>query len=216
MKSVLLISITLTWHLFVSGQKTIIGFHAGFNYAFSKGGMPDGAKVGYIPGIAAGILIDKKIGAKVSLQPALNFIQKGAKEEGSGSAFFYDYKSKIRLNYIELPFNFLYRAPGGFFAGGGPVLSLALSGSYYYQYTNENGEVIVEDRKVKFYDLIEIMGSSDGDAERYEAGINVMTGITFKNNLFISANFNYGLTHSINNTNSLYLGVRIGYMFKEN
>ena len=152
------------------------------------------SKVGLTFGIMSNIPINKSI----SFQPALNYIQKGASYTEDET------KIKIKLNYLELPLNFVYNAPeknGHFFIGAGPYIAYGIA-----------AKVKVGDVEVKGH-----FGSGEDDmAKPLEIGANVLTGYQFAGGFNIAANYNRGLnnisTDRSSKEHNYYFGLRVGYM----
>lgn len=200
-------------YLTVSAQNTRFGFTAGAtfsNYKAEFDGESDNGNT--LTGITAGVLADIPIGKTISFQPAVNFVQKGTKDEqGSGSE---TEKVKLTINAIEIPLNIVYNAPGNngnFFIGAGPTLAFAVSGKAKYEYA---GESISED--------LEFGNSDDDDLKGLDLGANVMAGYRFPNGVFIAANFNAGLSNLVPgdaegaSLKSHYFGIRLGWLLKGN
>jgi hypothetical protein len=156
------------------------------------------AKIGFIGGITASTAIAKRW----IFRPELNFAQKGGTinfdQEGT--------KVNATLNYIELPLNVVYSPKGKFFFGAGPSLAYGVSGNYKVtgQYSGSTS--------VKF-------GSdSNSDFKPFEFGVNLLVGWQLNSGVFFTINYNAGIsnisTTSGETDNNSYLGLKIGYMFK--
>ena len=159
-------------------------------------------------GFTAGLLLDVGVGEHFSFQPALNFIQKGTKDEQTflGTTE----KVKITVNYIELPLNFLYNSRGksvNYFIGAGPSIAFVLNGKYKYSdgtsSLNEN---------LKF-------GSGDEDFMKpLDLGANFVTGFSLNNGIMFSVNYNVGLNNLFphgsddGTLKSRYFGIKVGYL----
>ena len=190
----------------VQAQKTQFGFTGGATFANYKsnydgtnqsGNSKTGFTIGAIANIAAG--------KSFVIQPAINWVQKGTKDEqtegGSTS------KISLTTNNIELPVNFMY-SHNGFFIGAGPSFTFGVSGKITSEFNGEKS-----DEKVNF-------GNSDEDVMKsFDFGANALTGYQFKGGLLIAANYNIGLSNlapgSDPNKGSLkssYFGIRLGYL----
>lgn len=192
-------------------QKIRIGFTTGVavaNYKSKVDGNTESgnAKVGF----TAGVLADIPVGNHLSFQPALNFVQKGTKDEQTYGGV--TEKIKLNINCIELPLNFLYNSrgkKGNFFVGAGPSLAFALSGKAKYDDgTNKLSE------KIKF-------GSGDEDfMKAVDLGANFIAGYAIQNGISFCLNYNAGLNNLFphgsadGSLRSNYFGVRLGYMLK--
>ena len=194
-------------YLTAPAQGTRFGLAAGVafsNHTAKVDGEKDNGKS--VTGITAGILVDISAGKHFSFQPAVNFIQKGAKDEESMGT-----ELKLKVNSIEVPLNFLYntRGEGGnFFIGAGPSIAMALSGKI------KIGGTIPRNIDMKF-------GNDDDDNMKgMDIGANILTGYCFSNGLFFSANYNMGLSNLYpgesgdDKLKSRYFGIKLGYLLK--
>ncbi len=178
-------------------QKSKWGLQAGATYAnltiASDGESESGD---YKPGFTVGAMLDKQIGKTIFFQPALNFVQKGYKDDRDGDSF------KVSFNYLELPLNFVYRSKkeSGFFIGGGPSIGCGLGGN-----TNINGEK----ENIDF--------GGDDNPDLFEVEANLLTGYMFPKKLQVSFNFNFGITSLMDSkevrAKNNYFGLRLGYYF---
>jgi len=190
-------------------QKMRFGFTSGISVANYKAKLGDESKSGNAKaGFTAGLLLDLPVGKHFSFQPAVNFVQKGMKDEQT----FFNTTEKVKLttNYIELPLNFLYNSRGkigNFFIGTGPSIAVAISGKYKYSDgTNSANE------NIKF-------GSGDDDMMKpVDLGINFLTGFSLNNGLMFAVNFNAGMNNlAAQNSDdaslrSHYVGIKLGYL----
>lgn len=190
-------------------QKVRVGFTTGISIANYKAKMGNESQSGNAKaGFTAGILLDLAIGKHLSFQPAINFVQKGTKDEQTISNT--TEKVKLTTNYIELPLNFLYNSRGrfgNFFIGAGPSFAVAISGKYKY-----SDGVNSTDENIKF-------GSGDDDMmKQVDIGANFLTGFALNNGLMFSVNFNAGLNNLAAQDSddaslrSHYAGIKLGYL----
>ena len=187
----------------VQAQKSKFGFTAGATLAkqtlkFEGASISFQSKIGFTAGVAG----DIPMGKNFSFMPAINFVQKGSKSKNDS------YETTTNLNYIEIPFNFVYRIPGKsghLFMGAGPSVAYGISGT-----TKDNDTTEPMDEKVKF-------GSSEeDDIKPLELAANILLGYQFKNGFNIAANYNLGV-NNISPTEELkghnnYFGLRLGMM----
>lgn len=105
-----------------SAQKTSYGFTIGTaisNYTSKVDGVKQTEKS--VAGLTAGVLLEIPAGENFSIQPAVNFVQKGTRDEQNSE------KVKLSVNCIEVPLSFLYTATGStgiFLSGQGRHLPL--------------------------------------------------------------------------------------------
>ena len=192
-------------------QKTRLGFTTGLSIANYKSKVDGNNESGNAKaGFTAGVFVDVPVGKHFSFQPALNFVQKGAKENFTINNTTYKYS--LNINYIEMPLNFMYNSnskSGNFFIGAGPSLALAAGGKYKYK---DDANSISE--KIKF-------GSADDDFMKpLDLGANIVTGFTLNSGFMFSANYNAGLNNLFPNGSadgrlrSYYFGIKLGYLLK--
>ncbi|MFT3910879.1 MAG: outer membrane beta-barrel protein [Ferruginibacter sp.] len=116
-------------------------------------------------------------------------MQKGYKNTyQSGAAYV-----KVRLNYIEVPLNFVYNIPAGagkVYLGLGPNFGLGLSGKSRY-YVNSN---LLESRDVKFDGDTDDPNSNNDHLKRFDFGGNLLAGYTCNMGLTFGVSFTLGLT----------------------
>src|SRR5262245_50769987 len=108
MKKLFALYIALFSLIVVNAQSVRFGITAGTSIASQKYkssglSITGDSKVGF----TAGVLADAAISENFVFQPGLNFTQKGSKLSSGG------FTVTQTLNYIELPLNFLYKAPAG-------------------------------------------------------------------------------------------------------
>lgn len=104
-------------------------------------------------GFTAGVFTNFPISTNFIFRPGLNYTQKGGKvNETQGTL---TSESKLTLNYIELPLDFIYKAAGGFFVGAGPALAYGLNGKNKYSITGECFPV--KTHRVKMRSILEVM-----------------------------------------------------------
>lgn len=194
-----------TFYFTGNARNTRFGFSAGAtfaNYNSKLNGESD--KGDSKPGVTVGVLVDVPVSQHFSFQPAINFVQKGTKEEEGGE------KVSLGVNCIEVPMNFLYNTAGNsgnFFIGAGPSLAFGLSGKIKF----DDGTTS-ESEDIKF-------GSGDEDLMKgFDLGANFLAGYAFSNGLFVSANYNMGLSNlnpsgSDDGTlKSSYFGIKLGFL----
>lgn len=142
-------------------------------------------------GYHAGINLLIPFADEIYFQPGLLFSTKGALDKNDLTEI------KVRLNYLELPLNLLYRGQLGnnfILLGFGPYLGFALGGNFM---------VNDDERKIKFQNSIDT-----GDPlttpymRRLDAGANIFAGYELENGLFLTINSQLGLL-KINPDNNL-------------
>ncbi|HNL66316.1 MAG TPA: porin family protein [Ferruginibacter sp.] len=208
MKKVTLIAMILVY-VSTYGQKTKLGISSGIsiaNYTSKVDGRNESGNS--LAGYTGGIFADVSLGKHISLQPALNFVQKGSKYKYT--VLGYSTKSQITVNLFEVPINLLYNSRGktvNVFAGLGPSIAFGVGGKAK---SSDPGGTYSE--KVKFGT------SDDATMRRVDAGINILAGITLKGGFMFAVNYNGGVTNLFphgeddGTLRSRYFGIRLGYM----
>ncbi|MBL0232106.1 MAG: PorT family protein [Chitinophagaceae bacterium] len=211
-KTIILLAAVFAAHLVSIAQNTRVGFTAGVsmsNYKITADNLS--IKGDTKAGITFGVLVDAPLSDHLSLQPALNFIQKGlnnTNDLGGGVTE----KSKSTINLIEVPVNFLYNSNGkggNFFVGAGPSLGFGISGNSRTTYSDGTPE---ESSKIKFGNTI------DDDLKGLDLGANLLAGYCLKGGFMFSVNYNLGLSNLVpkpegnEKMKSHYIGIKLGWM----
>src|SRR5215470_5778348 len=191
-----------------AGQKISLGIEAGLSLATVHEHYWGNSKHGdNKPGIIAGVTGSIPIKG-FAFQPAINFVQKGFKHNISGYGF--TLSDEMSINYIELPFNFLYYhrvSALQLFVGTGPSVAFAVSGK---EKINEYGNL--RDYTFQFGNNVD-----KDDLRRSDFGANFLLGAKWQK-IFLYVNYNFGVSSLIpggNEEGSLtnrYLGFVLGYM----
>jgi len=121
-KLFILTAIFFAVHFAGRAQNTRFGFTAGTAIAnYHSNGTDPGDNGNSKIGLTGGLLIDIPIGKTFSFQPAVNFVQKGTKDEQTMGGV--TEKVSLNVNSIEVPMNLLFNShgnSGNFFIGAGP------------------------------------------------------------------------------------------------
>lgn len=212
MKKLLFLAWLFTMCYFASqAQNTRIGFTAGTSIANYNAKVDGDSENGNSKaGITAGILVNVPMGKNFSFQPAVNFVQKGTKDEQTFGGT--TEKVSLTTNHIELPCNFLFNTTGNtgsFFIGAGPSLAFGLSGKVKYDDgTNSDSEDI------------NFGNSNEDDLKGLDLGANFLAGYCFPNGLMFSVNYNAGLSNLVAGEadgatlKSHYFGIKAGWLLK--
>lgn len=186
-------------------QQTQFGFTGGAtlsNYKAKQDGNDESGNTK--PGFTLGVLVNLQAGKNFIIQPAVNWVQKGTKDEQTTSGT--TEKVSLTTNHIEVPVNCIYSS-NGFFIGAGPSFSFGVSGKWKYSDGTNKA-----DEHVKY-------GNSDNDdLKAFDLGINALSGYQFKSGFFIAVNYNIGLSNLVagdvpnSSLKSSYTGIRLGYL----
>jgi hypothetical protein len=213
MKKTLLAFVVLTTTVFASQAQVRFGVQAGVvSSSISLEEDGEEADIDGKMGFTVGAIVDVPISETFAFQPAVNFVTKGAKQEESGGGV--TAKFSINLAYVEVPFNFVYRAStgsGSFFVGAGPSVGFIVSAK---QKTKVTGGGLDEESEEDIP-----TGSGEDELKPLEIGANILAGYELANGVYIALNYNLGMSNLINdapdNTHwkNRYFGLRVGFRF---
>jgi hypothetical protein len=152
--------------------------------------------------------VDIPLSKNFSLQPGINYVQKGSKNDTTAGGF--AIKSQFTANSIEIPLNFILNtggSSGNFFIGAGPTFAFAVSGKSKF---SDGVDSVTKDLKFG--------STADDDLKGMDIGANFMVGYCFNNGLMFSANYNAGLSNlmpvsSDGSIKSHYFGLKVGFLF---
>jgi hypothetical protein len=193
--TVLIASFTLQAQLNTTfGIKATPGFRT-FHVKAESGGVEQVID-GSLFGVQAGGIVDLGFTPNFSIQPQLLFAYKGGKLAGSYNA---------NIIAIDVPINFLYKREG-FFMGGGPNISYALSGKAEAESGGTDIDDLYEDNATL-------------TLKRFEIGAVINMGYTFPSGFTIATTYTRGLNDILDEGPDDYsmhtsqLGLTLGYMF---
>lgn len=197
-------------------DKTTFGVRAGVNFTNMNGeqnniDLDNKIKTGFNIGVNAEIPVAQDF----YLQPGLLFSTKGAKNKEEGIN-----KTKVKLSYLEVPINFLYKptlGDGKLLLGFGPYIGIGIGGKQEWGNDYENSY------DVKFKNDVK---DSDPDDKRYFKGLdfggNLLVGYELSSKISAQLNAQLGMSNlapkengkksddKIKNTG---FGISIGYRF---
>ncbi|MCW5909541.1 MAG: PorT family protein [Cyclobacteriaceae bacterium] len=143
----------------------------------------------------------------ISVQPALNLLNKRWWEELDDGGTFYI--TRVSMNYIELPVQVVYTTSKtkGLFVGAGPSFMVGLSGK---RTVTEDGDLIATD-KIR-------LGSENAPEKKLTIAVNAMAGYTFKH-ISVGLNYTRGITNQpvadADHGNVSQLTLRVSFLFGE-
>jgi hypothetical protein len=219
MKKILLSSALILGVTFAAFSQTRIGIVAGPSFAKLKtsgSGLSGTCSTSTLTSFHAGFVIDAPLTDNVYFQPRILLSGKGGKLKAKAEGL----KGTSTSNpfYIEVPFNFLYKAPAGsgrLFLGLGPYAGIGVFGKVKTDFVS-GSQKISKDETIKFGS-----GKND-DFKRFDFGLNFLLGYEFDGGFFINGNYSLGLANAAPNTSNdvtahlQYFGISIGYLFGGN
>ena len=218
MKSAILLAVIGLLSIQVQAQSmtrnatgTTIGLRAGVNFQTLNGKDVSGNSLenNINTGFHAGLNAEIPVGTGSYLQPGILYSRKGA-ELQSGS------RDEIKLNYIEVPVNFVYKplvGLGNMVLGFGPYVAYAING---------NVEQGGSSRNIDF-DAAYNVNDPTTQFKKFDAGGNLLAGYEFANRMSVQVNAQLGLvdinkenpTHADDQTRwrNTGFGLSVGYRF---
>jgi hypothetical protein len=189
--------------------RTTFGIRAGVNFQNINGKDAAGndLKNDLLTGFNAGINAEIPLSSGFYLQPGALYSTKGAK---------WNNDSKVKLSYIEVPVNFVYKpilGTGNMLLGFGPYVGFGINGKV--ESPNGSSEAV---KFSKDYDAT----SGSPQFKRFDAGGNLLAGYEFANNVSFQVNAQLGLADINPNTtaandktkfNNTGFGLSLGYKF---
>jgi hypothetical protein len=189
--------------------RTSFGIRAGVNFQNINGKDAAGndLKNDLLTGINAGINAEIPLSSGFYLQPGALYSTKGAKLNDG---------NKLKLSYIEVPVNFVYKpilGSGNMLLGFGPYVGFGINGKV--ESPNGSSEAV---KFSKDYDAT----SGSPQFKRFDAGGNLLAGYEFANNVSFQVNAQLGLADINPNTtaandktkfNNTGFGLSLGYRF---
>jgi hypothetical protein len=188
---------------------------AGINFQNLNGKNVSGDKLenGLMFGYHAGVNFLIPISPEIYFQPGLSFYTKGAIEKS-----FIPTNPKVRLNYLEVPLNLLYRGQLGdnfVLLGFGPYIGYAISGKIISGSTKES---------ITFRNSLD--ANTPGGVtyiRAFDAGANIFAGYELAGGIYVTIDASLGLLN-INPSDSRIandkstlkntgFGISLGYRF---
>lgn len=194
---------------FAAQAQTSFGITGGINFQ-NINGEEEGDELDYKlkTGFLLGVNAEIPVADDFYFQPGLQFAVKGAKGEND---------TKINLNYLELPLNFLYKpllGEGHLLLGFGPYLAYGIGGKI----KNDTGDMDVEFKS----DVKEREENTEYFAP-FDAGANIFFGYEFSNKLSLQLNTQLGFVNMVPKDNgekpedtsmkNTGFGFSVGYRF---
>jgi hypothetical protein len=190
--------------------RTTFGIRAGVNFQNINGKNQNGDKLenDILTGFHAGVNAEIPLGTGFYLQPGVLYSQKGTE---------FDNDNQIKLNYIEVPVNFVYKpvlGTGRMLLGFGPYVGFGLNGKQ---------KVSGSEFDVEFENEQPSLPSTTLYVKGIDAGANFLAGYEFARNLSFQLNAQLGLMNvnpevtGASNDESKWrhtgFGVSLGYRF---
>lgn len=174
-------------------------------------------------GATFGFLADLPLVETLSFMPELNYVQKGYEfQNSSGNVVA---KAKAKLNFIEIPLNFVVRTDvgmGKLFFGLGPSVGFGISGKSEESVSGLGGGFDYSEKVDVEFDGDEKATDNKMHLKRMDLGANALAGYMFSNGVFLKVNYTYGFRNLLpdyaapddkDTFKTRGLSIKLGYMF---
>ena len=190
--------------------QTSFGITGGVNFQNINGEDEEGNDLDYKikTGFLIGVNAEIPVADDFYFQPGLQFAVKGANGEND---------SKMNLNYLEVPLNFLYKpilGQGHLILGFGPYLAYGIGGKI----KSDAGDI-----DIKFKSDVKASDSEENEyLAPFDAGANIFFGYEFSNRLSMQLNTQLGFvsilpkyegTKPEGTAKNTGFGISVGYRF---
>lgn len=205
MKKLFLILLAASVFQAADAQKSRVGITAGVSGSNLYDNIDGNTKFDATGGAILGMILEVPLCGKFSFQPGVLYVQKGAVISETAAE-----KITWKLRYAEFQWNFLYNTKGkdgGFFIGGGPVLSFAVP-----------SKQVTENNEGKSEKALLIGDEPTDDIRGMDYGLNGTLGLRNKKGWSLGVNYTLGL-RNLNpgggdpTVKSGSFGVRLSYLF---
>jgi hypothetical protein len=202
MKKILTLVVVMTSVLCASAQMTIV---PKFGLSLSKIASEEDEDMKSKLGMIIGVGLNYQVNDMFSVQPELQFVQKGFRIDESSSFDGYTEKieGKISINYLEIPV--LVRTSFGsdnfkFFVNAGPSLGIGLGGKTQFDYSFSDGIDNFSTSgsgKVKFGDEPDDNEDDTYFDNRIDFGLQLGGGFMIAKKVAIDIRYGLGLTNLV-------------------
>ena len=164
---------------------TTFGLRAGVNFQNINGKDAGDAELknSLITGFHGGVNAEIPVGTGSYLQPGVLFSKKGTELKNTGE--------KVKLNYIEVPVNFIYKpalGKGSVILGFGPYVGFGIGGKVERGGNN--------DTEINFTKSVNATPSlTAGNFKSFDAGGNLLAGYQFANGVSFQLNTQLGMVN---------------------
>lgn len=174
---VLILVLSASFAIAQEKSKMSFGILGGVNFQNLNGKLSSGDKLDndMLLGFHGGVNVQIPIAPEFYFQPGLMFATKGAKD--TYTVLGTEFTNKIKINYIEMPLNLVYKASlgnGFFMLGFGPYLAYGISGKQVFE-----GNDLTFERGVDYNAL--------------DAGANIFAGFETAGGLFLQLDTQFGM-----------------------
>lgn len=202
---VLLLAFSAPFAIAQERSNVSFGILGGINFQNLNGELPGGDKLenDMLLGYHVGVNVQIPFAPEFYFQPGLMYSIKGAKN--TYTALGSEFTDEIKINYLEVPLNLVYKAPlgsGFFMLGFGPYVAYGISGKEVFE-----GNSLTLERGV--------------DYEDFDAGANIFAGFEMASGLFLQLDTQFGMLNIIPDDSSddqataknTGFGLSLGYRF---
>ena len=206
-----------------SRAQVSLGLRGGYvNAGLASSGNKTALETDKIDSWQAGFYTNIPLFTRGYLQSGVSYIVKGARLDYNvppPANLFMSGVTRLKLQYLELPVNLVYKQPVGFgklIVGAGPYVGYCLRGDYNVSAYSDGKLVQTGSQRVNFGSSPNIFGTGM-EMQRWDAGLNFIAGVELNCFLTLTAHYGYGLTDvdksSGKELKNRYWGVSLGILF---
>ena len=192
MKKIMILIIVLSFTILgtLSAEGLGYGAKAGLNLANVVGeDVDEEAKIKL--GVTAGGFVTYPLGDNLVIRPEVLFTQKGYRYKESEEG--YDFKGKVKMNYLDIPILAVLQVAEGIKAFAGPYFDIYLGGEYEAKIEGD-GESMEFDEKIEGEDVNSlglglIFGGAYGVTDNIDVEARIELGLTSKDPDYTVKNF---------------------------
>ncbi|HEY9261349.1 outer membrane beta-barrel protein [Chitinophaga sp.] len=205
----------------ISHAQVSLGIRGGYvNSGLASSGNSTAPGTSHQDNWQAGAYLNAPLFTRGYLQAGMGYIVKGAglNYEHLHPDLFGSAVTKLKLQYLELPVNMVYKLPvsfGKLIVGAGPYAAYCVRGDYNVTAYDGIKQVQSGSQHLNFNSSPNIFGTTM-NLQRWDAGLNFTAGVEFNCFLTLSAHYGYGLLDidkSANELKNRYWGVSFGFLF---
>jgi Outer membrane protein beta-barrel domain len=221
MKFFTFLSAAMFFFVSISHAQVSLGIRGGYvNTGLASSGNKTAPGTSTQDDWQAGAYLNIPLFTRGYLQAGAGYIVKGAGLDYTNShpGLFSSGANKLKLQYLEIPVNMVYKFPvsfGKLVVGAGPYAAYCLRGKYNLVAYDGSKQVQSGFQQLNFDSSPNIFGTNM-NLQRWDAGLNFTAGIEFNCFFTLSAHYGYGMVDIDKSSNELknrYWGISLGFLF---
>lgn len=207
-----------------SHAQVSLGLRGGYvNTGFESSGNSAASATTDVDSWQAGFYLNIPLFERGYLQPGVSYIVKGAGLNYDVSHpvnLFTSGATRLKLQYLELPVNLVYKIPvsfGKLIVGAGPYAAYCVRGDYKVSAYNDGKLIQTGSQQMNFGSSAPNVFGTSMKMQRWDAGLNFTAGVELNCFLTLTGHYGYGLADldksAGNSFKNRYWGVSLGFLF---